>query len=94
MQSQLSAAYPVPAVTPLPPDRCAPAPAPECRLATRLQGRLVIAGLLLLLLSIIIKSAWLGDDFYIGVRSFDNLLNGYGLRWNVLDRVQVFTDPL
>ncbi|MDQ3626984.1 MAG: hypothetical protein M3372_07620, partial [Verrucomicrobiota bacterium] len=81
-------------MTPLPPDRCAPAPAPECRLATRLQGRLVIAGLLLLLLSIIIKSAWLGDDFYIGVRSFDNLLNGYGLRWNVLDRVQVFTDPL
>ncbi|MBA2270156.1 MAG: hypothetical protein H0W20_06120 [Chthoniobacterales bacterium] len=54
----------------------------------------MIAGLLLLLLSIIIKSAWLGDDFYIGVRSFDNLLNGYGLRWNVLDRVQVFTDPL
>ena len=57
-------------------------------------GRIAVGGLLLLLLSLIIKSAWLGDDFYIGVRSFDNLLNGYGLRWNVIERVQVFTDPL
>ena len=56
-------------------------------------ARLSVAALLLLLLSLIIKSAWLGDDFYIGVRSFENLLNGYGLRWNVVERVQVFTDP-
>ncbi|MDQ6626339.1 MAG: hypothetical protein M3Y69_09435, partial [Verrucomicrobiota bacterium] len=44
--------------------------------------------------TLIVKSAWLGDDAYIPIRSIDNLLNGYGLRWNVDERVQVFTDPL
>ncbi len=58
------------------------------------QERLVVSGLLLLLLAVVINSAWLGDDFYIGLRSFDNFLNGHGLRWNVAERVQVFTDPL
>ncbi|HEX8281403.1 MAG TPA: hypothetical protein VF551_08500 [Chthoniobacterales bacterium] len=50
--------------------------------------------LLLLLLIIMIKSAWLSEDAYIGYRSIDNLLNGYGFRWNTSERVQVFTDPL
>ncbi|MFN2508700.1 MAG: hypothetical protein ABR589_07990, partial [Chthoniobacterales bacterium] len=57
------------------------------------QFQLPIAALFLLLVTVIIKSAWLGDDAYIPIRTIDNLLNGYGPRWNVDERVQVFTDP-
>ncbi len=56
--------------------------------------QLPAAALFLLLVTIIIKSAWLGDDAFISFRSIDNMLNGYGLRWNIDERVQVFTDPL
>lgn len=43
---------------------------------------------------LMIKTAWVGDDAFISFRPLDNLLNGYGLRWNVAERVQVYTDPL
>jgi arabinofuranosyltransferase len=39
-------------------------------------------------------NAWVGDDGYITLRTVDNFVNGYGLRWNVNERVQVFTHPL
>ena len=39
-------------------------------------------------------NAWVGDDAYITLRSVDNFVHGYGLRWNVHERVQVFTHPL
>ncbi|MDQ3118447.1 MAG: hypothetical protein M3Q89_02580, partial [Verrucomicrobiota bacterium] len=42
---------------------------------------------------LMIKTAWIGDDAYISFRPLDNLLNGHGLRWNVAERVQVYTDP-
>ena len=71
-----------------------PRPLPPSRQAGVFSaGAVVVAGLLLILLTLIIKSAWLGDDFYIGARSLDNFLNGHGLRWNVIERVQVFTAP-
>ena len=38
--------------------------------------------------------AWVCNDAYITFRVIDNLVNGYGLRWNVDERVQVFTHPL
>jgi arabinofuranosyltransferase len=40
------------------------------------------------------KAAWVSDDAYITLRVIDNLLAGQGLRWNIADRVQVFTHPL
>ena len=43
---------------------------------------------------LLVRSAWIAEDGYITFRVVDNLLNGYGLRWNIADRVQVFTDPL
>ena len=43
---------------------------------------------------LMIKTAWVGDDAFISFRPLDNLLNGYGLRWNIHERVQVYTDPL
>jgi arabinofuranosyltransferase len=43
---------------------------------------------------VILSHAWLADDAYITLRVIDNFWNGYGLRWNVIERVQVFTHPL
>ena len=41
-----------------------------------------------------IANCWIGDDAFISFRVSDNLINGYGPRWNVAERVQVFTNPL
>jgi arabinofuranosyltransferase len=41
-----------------------------------------------------IANSWVGDDAYIAFRVSDNLINGYGPRWNVDERVQAFTNPL
>ncbi len=43
---------------------------------------------------ILIRTAWLGDDAYITYRTVDNFVSGYGMRWNVAERVQTFTHPL
>jgi arabinofuranosyltransferase len=43
---------------------------------------------------LVIRDAWLCDDAFITFRVVDNFHNGFGLRWNVADRVQVFTHPL
>ena len=45
-------------------------------------------------LSLIVKDAWVSDDAYITLRVVDNFTHGYGLTWNVDERVQVFTHPL
>ena len=43
---------------------------------------------------IIIKNGWMGDDAFITLRTIDNFVNGHGLRWNIIERVQTFTHPL
>jgi len=53
--------------------------------------RLLSVGLLLLL---VVRCAWVGDDAYISFRTVHNFVEGHGLRWNVAERVQVFTHPL
>jgi arabinofuranosyltransferase len=45
-------------------------------------------------LALVASFGWLCDDAYITLRVADNLWHGYGLRWNVIERVQVFTHPL
>ena len=50
--------------------------------------------LLLLFLVALVRTAWMSDDAYITMRSVDNFVNGYGLRWNIDERVQAFTHPL
>lgn len=42
----------------------------------------------------LVNTAWMSDDAYISFRVADNLLQGYGLRWNIDERVQTFTNPL
>ena len=53
---------------------------------------LVLAGSLLFV--IIFRSAWVAEDAYISLRVTDNILSGYGPRWNIDERVQTYTDPL
>ncbi len=48
----------------------------------------------LLFTLLFIRNAWVVDDAYITFRTVDNLLEGYGLTWNVDERVQVFTHPM
>jgi arabinofuranosyltransferase len=45
-------------------------------------------------LIILVRTAWVCDDAYITFRTVDNLLHGFGLRWNVAERVQAYTHPL
>jgi len=60
---------------------------------SRLRRRCLRAGFALLALSLL-RTAWVSDDAYITFRSIDNLVHGYGLVWNVGERVQSFTHPL
>src|SRR5882762_6634227 len=39
------------------------------------------------LLFVIVKDAWLSDDSYITMRVVDNFIRGYGLTWNIDERV-------
>ena len=50
--------------------------------------RLIVIGGCLAFFLLLIRTAWLDDDAYITFRTVDNVLHGYGLRWNVLNRVQ------
>ncbi len=49
---------------------------------------------LVLALAVLVRTAWVCDDAYITFRVADNFVHGYGLRWNVDERVAVFTHPL
>jgi len=51
-----------------------------------------VAGVAVVLL-VCIRTAWMSDDAYITLRSVDNIVNGFGPRWNVAERVQAFTHP-
>ncbi len=42
----------------------------------------------------VLHSAWVSEDAYITLRVLDNFFHGYGLRWNISERVQVYTHPL
>lgn len=43
---------------------------------------------------IFLANAWVGDDAFISFRVSDNIVHGFGPRWNVVERVQAFTNPL
>ena len=43
---------------------------------------------------VLVRTAWVCDDAYITFRTVDNLIHGYGARWNVAERVQSYTHPL
>lgn len=61
---------------------------------TKIGRNALIGGLIVLYAIIVIRTAWLSDDAYITLRTVDNFVNGYGLRWNIAERVQAYTHPL
>jgi arabinofuranosyltransferase len=60
----------------------------------KLCGALLLAGGLAYISYMILIKAWVAEDAYITFRVIDNFMNGYGLRWNIHERVQVYTHPL
>lgn len=59
-----------------------------------LLGRFVVCFGLLIFAVVLVRTAWVCDDAYISFRTVDNFVNGYGLRWNVGERVWTYTNPL
>ena len=58
-------------------------------------GRGHVALLLcLVFLAILLRTAWLSDDALITLRTVLNFTHGYGLTFNVAERVQTYTHPL
>lgn len=55
---------------------------------------LIVIFLVILFLIVLVRTAWVCDDAYITFRTVDNWIKGYGLRWNINERVQSFTHPL
>ncbi len=55
---------------------------------------LVLGILVCLFAVVLVRNAWVSDDAYITFRTVDNFVHGYGLRWNVAERVQTYTHPL
>ncbi len=49
---------------------------------------------LVLFAVVLFRTAWLGDDALITLRTVLNLTHGYGLTYNLHERVQTFTHPL
>lgn len=50
--------------------------------------------LMLFMAVLLLRTAWVSEDAYITLRTVDNFINGYGLTWNVSERVQAYTHPL
>jgi arabinofuranosyltransferase len=60
----------------------------------QIQIKWIYPPLIFLYLITVFITAWLSDDAYITFRTIDNLINGYGLVWNIGERVQAYTHPL
>lgn len=43
---------------------------------------------------ILLCFVWISDDAFITLRTIDNWVNGFGLTWNISERVQSYTHPL
>lgn len=54
----------------------------------------IIAVMISLFAALALCNGWLVDDAYITFRVSDNIVHGYGPRWNISERVQVYTHPL
>lgn len=57
-------------------------------------GKTILMFALVLFSFVLIKNAWLSDDGYITLRTVYNFIHGYGLTWNIDERVQTYTHPL
>ena len=58
------------------------------------KSKFLILPLFGLYVIILVRTAWVSDDGFITFRSIENVFHGYGLVFNVGERVQTFTHPL
>lgn len=56
--------------------------------------RILVGWFIILFGLVVIRNAWLSDDSYITFRVIDQFSLGHGLRYNLDERVQVYTHPL
>ena len=63
-------------------------------LPARITLWVILAAAVVVLAVVLVRTAWITDDAYITFRTVDNFVHGYGLRWNVAERVQSYTHPL
>ena len=56
--------------------------------------KIILILFIILTAVVLVRNAWVCDDAYISFRVIDNFIHGYGLRWNIAERVQVYTHPL
>lgn len=66
----------------------------DYELDSKTVSKAILGFSLIVYLLLLLKTAWLCDDAYITFRTVDNFINGYGIRWNVVERVQTYTHPL
>jgi len=59
-----------------------------------LKSNIIILPLIAIYLWVIVGTAWVSDDAFITFRSIENFVYGYGLVFNIGERVQTFTHPL
>ncbi|MDB4973732.1 MAG: hypothetical protein JWN48_2073 [Myxococcaceae bacterium] len=59
-----------------------------------LKANWLALGAIVVLLGLVVRTAWVTEDAYITLRTVDNLVRGHGLRWNIDERVQGYTHPL
>ena len=67
-----------------PPTAIPPAPLP----------RATVGLLGLVFFAVLIRTGWIGDDAAISMRTVLNVTHGFGLTFNIAERVQTFTHPL
>ncbi len=56
--------------------------------------RAAAASVAALFVFVLLKNAWLSDDFWIVARQVEQLFGGAGLRWNPHERIQLFTSVI
>jgi len=49
---------------------------------------------LIIFIYLFVVNSWMNDDAYITFRMIDNFIHGYGLRWNIAERVYINIHPL
>jgi len=59
-----------------------------------LRTRKLIIPMLMIFIALLVQTSWVEEDAFITLRTSDNFIHGYGLRWNIDERVQTFTNPL
>ena len=59
-----------------------------------IRTRKLIIPMLAIFIALLVQTSWVEEDAFITLRTSDNFIHGYGLRWNIDERVQTFTNPL